>query len=471
MEKVLIIDDDHSICEQLNSYLTGKGFETATAITGKDGRKKFEVFQPHIVLLDRRLPDVDGLTLLEQMKSVCQKTPIIMMTAFQDMASTIKAMRLGAYDYLSKPINMDEFELTFNKGLNHHSLIMKAEYLLTEVSESYKLESIIGRSKAMQEIYKVIGQIADTKVTVLIQGESGTGKELIAKAIHYNGLSRGKPFISINCSAIVETLLENELFGHEKGSFTGAISQTAGKFEAAQDGVIFLDEISEMSFQLQAKLLRVLQEKEYEKVGGNETIKVNARFIAATNRDLKALVECGKFREDLFYRLKVVTISLPPLRERQEDIPLIVQHFLQKYNQETNKKVLGVSNEAMNLFIRYPWPGNVRELENTIERAVIFCRGESISKDDLPEELVQSKGTVPPVNGVPLTKALEAFEKKYLLESLIEVNGNKSKAAYNLGIHRTTLLSKLKKYQLKSKLLQISFLFLAGFSILSASGV
>jgi two-component system response regulator AtoC len=449
VKKVLIIDDDAALSQRLSAYLISRGFETATAAIGSEGLKKVEEEHPHLVLLDRKLPDMDGLTLLQQIRRHCLKIPVIMMTAYQDMESTIKAMRLGAHDYLCKPVNLEEFDLTVHKAITHQTLIMKAEYLFKEVSQGYKLDSIVGKSKNMQEIYKVIGQIADTKATVLIQGESGTGKELLARAVHYSGINREKPFIAINCSAIVDTLLESELFGHEKGAFTGAISRTAGKLEAAQGGMIFLDEISEMSLNLQAKMLRVLQEKEFDRVGGNEKIQVDVRFAAATNRKLEELIKRGKFREDLYYRLKVVTISLPPLRERQEDIPCLIQHFLQKYNRETNKNVKGITQEAMSILVNYFWPGNVRELENTIERAVIFCRGELISKEELPGELLGTRGVLHHAGG-NLNQALEEFEKEFILKTLVEVGWNKSKASQKMGIHRTTLLSKLKKYRFNS---------------------
>jgi transcriptional regulator with PAS, ATPase and Fis domain len=302
----------------------------------------------------------------------------------------------------------------------------------------------------MEEIFKTIGVVSNTKSTVLIQGESGTGKELVAKAIHYNGPESDKPFVSVNCSALVETLLESELFGHEKGAFTGAIHRKEGKFEVARDGTIFLDEVSEMSPSVQVKLLRVLQEREFERVGGNDTIKTNARIIAATNRDLEALVKRGAFREDLYYRLKVVSIIVPPLRERRDDIPLLADHFLKKYNHEMAKNIRQISQEAMELLARYAWSGNVRELENIVERAVIFCKESFISERDLPQEIKGQMASPhnPQSEKMSLEAAVDEFEKALLVRTLAATHGNKSEAAKQLGMSRSTLLSKLKKHDL-----------------------
>jgi two-component system response regulator AtoC len=357
MAKILVIDDDRSICESLDLYLSEEGYECHTAVTGTDGLNKFVQVQPDLVILDIRLPDIDGFTVLEELREDDEDVKVIMITAFHDMDTTIRAMKAGAYDYIHKPINIDELEVSLQKALKTLETEKKIGVLLTEQSRDYKVGDIIGSTKAMRDIFKTIGVVSQSRTTVLIQGESGTGKELIAKVIH-NNTAKNEPYIAVNCSAIVETLLESELFGHEKGSFTGAIGRKLGKFELAGTGTVFLDEISEMSINLQAKLLRVLQEMEFERVGGKERVKVRARIIAATNRDLKAIVKEGKFRDDLYYRLNIVTITLPPLRERYEDIPVLVDFLVKKINKDLHKNIAGVSKEMMEVFRQYGWPGN-----------------------------------------------------------------------------------------------------------------
>lgn len=450
MKKILIIDDDAAECKRLEVYLGDKGFQPFSALSGTEGLQKAESEAPEIVLLDKVLPDMDGITLLGRIKRTLEDCYVIMVTAHQDMQSIVKAMQLGAYEYISKPIHLDELGIIIEKIFENQALNKKLTHLLTTVSQDYKVNNIIGNSRSMEEIFKTIGIVSNAMATVLIQGESGTGKDLIAKAIHYNGPDRDKPFVSVNCSALVETILESELFGHEKGAFTGATSRKEGKFEFARDGTIFLDEVSEMSGNLQAKLLRVLQEKEFERVGGNEKIKTNARIIAATNRNLEDLVKRGDFRDDLYYRFKVVSIVVPPLRERTEDIPLLAYHFLHKYNQETAKNIKRITPEAMDRLVKYSWPGNVRELENIIERAVIFCKESFISEQELPENLKVDFTAILDSNlqGKPLDEALAQFEKRILLQTLYNTRWNKSEAAKKLGVSRSTFLSKLKKHHL-----------------------
>ena len=379
-----------------------------------------------------------------------------MITAFHDMDTTIRAMKAGAYDYIHKPINIDELEVSLQKALKTLETEKKIGGLLTESARDYKVGDIIGSTRAMRDIFKTIGVVSQSRATVLIQGESGTGKELIAKVIH-NNTAKNEPYIAVNCSAIVETLLESELFGHEKGSFTGAIGRKLGKFELAGTGTVFLDEISEMSVNLQAKLLRVLQEMEFERVGGKDRVKVRARIIAATNRDLKALVKEGKFRDDLYYRLNIVTITLPPLRERREDIPLLVDFLIKKINKDLHKNIAGVSREMMDVFMQYRWPGNIRELENLVERLVLMAKGDVIVMADVPAELIEAVEIREPAAGNGDRRSIkelirektEDIEKQMIVRVLAECEGNISKAARELGLSRRGLHLKLAKYNLR----------------------
>jgi two-component system response regulator AtoC len=453
MAKILVIDDDSSISETLDLYLTEEGYTVFTALTGTEGLNSYVKNSPDLVILDIRLPDIDGFTVLEDLREEDENVKVIMITAHHDMESTIKAMKGGAFDYIHKPVNIEELDMAITKALKTQEMERKISGLLHEPSRSFKVGDIIGSTKEMKEIFKTVGVVSQSKTTVLIHGESGTGKELIAKVIHSN-TSPDEPYIAINCSAIVETLLESELFGHEKGSFTGAISRKLGKFELARYGTVFLDEISEMSLNLQAKLLRVLQEMEFERVGGKDRVKVNARIIAATNKDLKTMVTEGKFRDDLFYRLNIVAIRLPSLRERREDIPLLVDYLLAKINRELHKRVLGVSNEMMEIFMKYRWPGNVRELENLLTRAVVVAKGQVLVRSDFPE-LTEEPSTAPEAKpgdilgeaGALLT--LDAVEERYIRKVLKENSGkNKGEICEILGISRPTFERKLEKYGL-----------------------
>ncbi|MCX7634396.1 MAG: sigma-54 dependent transcriptional regulator [Syntrophales bacterium] len=455
MAKILVIDDDRSIAESLDLYLTEEGHTVFTALTGTDGLNAYVKHNPDVVILDIRLPDIDGFTVLEDLREEDENIKVIMITAFHDMDSTIKAMKFGAFDYIHKPINIEELDMAIGKALKSLEMERKIRGLLNEPSRSFKVGDIVGNSKEMKEIFKTIGVVSQSRTTVLIEGESGTGKELIAKVIHSN-TSPDEPYIAVNCSAIVETLLESELFGHEKGSFTGAITRKLGKFELARYGTVFLDEISEMSLNLQAKLLRVLQEMEFERVGGKDRIKVNARIIAATNKDLKTLVKEGKFRDDLYYRLNIVSIRIPPLRERREDIPLLVDYLLAKINRDLHKRVIGVSDEMMEIFMRYRWPGNVRELENLLTRAVVVAKGQVLVRSDFPElaeepaEVAGEQGKAPEDDlwgGGGRLFTLDEIEERYIRKVIRENPGkNKGELCEILGISRPTFERKLEKY-------------------------
>jgi two-component system response regulator AtoC len=453
MASILVIDDDASIAETLDLYLTEEGYSVRTALTGTDGLNKYVQEPSDVVILDIRLPDVDGFAVLEDLKEENENVKVIMITAFHDMETTINAMKGGAFDYIHKPVNVDELDLAIRKALKSLEMEKKIDGLLMEPSRNFRVGDIIGTGNEMREIFKTIGSVSQSRTTVLIQGESGTGKELIAKVIH-NNTSPDEPFIAVNCSAIVETLLESELFGHEKGSFTGAIARKLGKFELARFGSVFLDEISEMSVNLQAKLLRVLQEMEFERVGGKDRVKVNARIMTATNKDLRVMVKEGKFRDDLYYRLNIVSIHLPPLRNRRQDIPPLIDYLLSKINLELHKKIIGVSGEMMEKFMSYPWPGNIRELENLLVRACVIAKGQVLGVGDFPElgkdyEPISDKDTTedvftPEESGKFLT--LDQVEERYIRKIIKETSKNKGEICETLGISRPTFERKLEKY-------------------------
>lgn len=452
MAKILVIDDDVSIAETLELYLTEEGYDVTTAHTGTEGLNKFIQHTPDVVILDIRLPDIDGFTVLEDLREENENVKVIMITAHHDMDSTIRAMKEGAFDYIHKPVNVDELEIAIKKAVKAHEMEKKIDGLLMEPSRQFKVGDIIGSGREMSEIFKTIGVVCQSRTTVLIEGESGTGKELIAKVIHHNTAPH-EPYIAVNCSAIVETLLESELFGHEKGSFTGAIGRKQGKFELARYGTVFLDEISEMSVNLQAKLLRVLQEMEFERVGGKDRVRVNARIIAATNKDLKAMVRENKFRDDLYYRLNIVSIHIPPLRERREDIVPLVDYLLAKINKDLHKRVIGLSDEMMSVFMKYDWPGNIRELENLLVRAVVVAKGQVLVHSDFPELLHERRdkddvqGSASGIDTAGKLSTLDEVEEMYIRKVLKE-NGtlNKGEICEILGISRPTFERKLDKY-------------------------
>jgi DNA-binding NtrC family response regulator len=442
MKSVLIIDDDPLIRKTLSSHLSRQGFEVQLAESGDEGIEKFKESCPELVLLDVRLPDADGLEVLRRIKELNKKICVLIMTAYDDMRTTVDAIKLGAFEYLVKPLNFVDLDLTVEKALQVKSLEEKVSYLIEEKQKEYTIDNIIGRSPQMREVFKLIGSVANTRTNILIQGESGTGKELVAKAIHYNSPYRDEPFIVINCSAISDTLLESELFGHAKGAFTDAVCETKGKFEIAGKGTLFLDEIGDISPNLQSKLLRVIETRDFMKVGGERILKTEARIIAATNQDLKVLIEKGMFREDLYYRLKVVEIFLPALREKKEDIPELVAYLLEKINRDLRRNVRKIPPEVMKLLQDLPWKGNVRELENALTRAVILAKGDVVLKENLPLEAVEKK--VFPLELVPLREV----EKNYIQHVLTATQGSKTRASQILQISRPTLDKKIREYNL-----------------------
>jgi len=442
MRSILIIEDDALVRKTLASQLAKQGFEVVAAGTGEEGVRAFVESAPDLVLLDVRLPDTDGLDVLRRIKDKNRRAVILVMTAFDDMKTTVEAIKLGAFEYLVKPLDAPELELTIDKAFQVRALEEKVSYLVEEKQKEYTIDNIIGRSAGMRAVFKLIGSVANTRANVLIQGESGTGKELVAKAIHYNSPWREEPFIVINCSAISDTLLESELFGHVKGAFTDAHCETRGKFEIAGKGTLFLDEVGDVSPNLQSKLLRVIESRDFMKVGGEKVLKTEARIIAATNQSLRALIENGKFREDLYYRLKVVEIQLPPLRDRREDIPDLVAYLLEKINRELRRSVRKVPPDVMRTLTEIPWKGNVRELENALTRAVILAKGDVVLKENLPLDTEEKRSFSDDL------VSLDRVEKDYIQHVLSSVKGSKTRASQILGISRPTLDKKIKEYGL-----------------------
>jgi len=445
MNKLLIIDDDEALRATLKLYLKDEGYELYDADGGKSALDQLESINPDLVLCDIKMPDMSGLDVLEKIKEYNSNIQVIMITAFNDVSSTISAMQKNAFDYVTKPLDIPNLKEKLKKALEIKNISGElSEFQVEEELESDTGKKLVGKSPVMQEIYKYIGQLSLNKLTVLLQGGSGTGKEMIARVIHESG-SKGKPFVAVNCSALMETLLESELFGHVNGAFTGAIRDKKGKFELAGDGTIFLDEISEMSLSVQSKLLRVLQEKEFEKIGGEATLKMNARIITATNKNLEQLVKEGKFREDLYYRLKVFTINVPPLKDRKEDIPLLVMHFIDIVNKEVHKNVKKIPYDVMELMQNHNWVGNVRELENTLRQAVVLCKSDVLDKDSI----LLSKPKPDHLPNYDHNLSLEDVEKKHIKYVLDNINWDKRRACQILGISKPTLYSKLEKYNLK----------------------
>ncbi|MGO9572067.1 MAG: sigma-54-dependent transcriptional regulator [Desulfomonilaceae bacterium] len=440
----MIIDDERSIRRSLEMFLQKKGYAVLTAEDGEKGLLIVENERPEMLILDIRLPGMDGLEVLRAVRERHPSTSVVMITAFHDMDTTIRTMKLGAYEYIHKPIDIDELEIVIEKVARNITLSGRLEDLITEISRDYKVHNIVGKSQATQEIFKIIGLVSENRATVLILGESGTGKELIAKTIHYNSPFAKEPFIPVNCSTLVENLFESELFGHEKGAFTGASYQKKGKIERAQNGTIFLDEIGDISPPVQVKLLRFLQEREFERVGGEERLRSRARIIAATNRDLPKLVTEKKFREDLYFRLKVVEIQVPPLRDRKSDIPLLVDHLLNKINLELHKKVTKIPENVMDCLTSYQWPGNVRELENVLTRAVVLSKGDVLFPDQFSDFLSTDACTTAP----PAFKRLDDVVKEHVSATLRHTAWHKGRACELLGISRPTLREMIKKYRL-----------------------
>lgn len=440
-ERILVVDDDDSSRESLEIFLEDLQFKVLLASGGRQGFASFENDKPDLIISDLKMPDIDGIEFLKMVKEVDRNIPIIFITAYEDMESTIEAMQLGAYDYLEKPLDIGKLKFVLNRAFETINLSKKLEIAVTNLLDDERKENvIIGRAPQIKELHKKIGQISASKVNVLIQGESGTGKELISKVIHYSGITKEQPFIAVNSAALPETLLESELFGHERGAFTGAVKEKKGKFELAGAGTVFLDEISEISPQLQVKLLRVIQEREFERVGSEKTIHMNARIIAATNKNLNELIETGKFREDLFYRLSVFSINVPPLRERKEDIPSLVVHFLNKINKVLHKNVRKIPYEVIDILQNYEWIGNVRELENTLMQAVVLAKGEVLERENILLR-TESNGTLKHDLQNLSMASLEKQHIKYVLEL---VNWDKKEAARILQISRQTLYNKIK---------------------------
>ncbi len=449
VRSVLIVDDEVGARESLKMILKND-YEVFLAKNAEEAFLQVKVHSPDVILLDIILPDVDGLKVLEKIKQNDPDIIVIMITATKTVKTAVEAMKLGAYDYVTKPFDIDELRLIITRAFSTKALEQEVKYRREEMDKSFEFGNIIGNSKLMKEIFKVVKQIADSKSTALIMGESGTGKELISRAIHYNSNRKNFPFVTINCAAIPETLIESELFGHEKGAFTNAIERKLGRFEVAHQGTLFLDEIGELSLATQAKILRFLEEREFNRVGGSKTIKVDVRLITATNKDLNQMIKKGSFREDLYYRINVVPIVIPPLRDRKEDIPLLIDHFINKFSIENNKNVRGINKEALDVLIQYEWPGNVRELENLVERVIALTFNEYILLNELP----LSFKNIPKMNGlkesvlegkVSFLQAEEEFEREVILDALKKTNYIQSHAAEILGISRRILKYKMDK--------------------------
>ena len=443
--KILVVDDDLEMCGMLSDVLKEEGFFVTTTGDSLEASKILKREEFDVLVTDLKMKGLKGLDLLEGVNKVAPMTPVIIITAFGTIESAIKAMKMGAYDYITKPFQMDEIVLTIRKALENRLLKKEVIRLRKEVESRYDFHQLIGKSPSMQKIYDLIERISDISSNVLITGESGTGKELVAKAIHYNGVRKEGPFVAINCAAIPETLLESELFGYKKGAFTDAKSDKKGLIFEANEGTLFLDEITEMPLTLQAKLLRVIEEREVRPLGDTNSYPIDVRIISTSNCDITSSIQQGRFREDLYYRLKVIDIDMPALRERKEDIPILVQHFIQKFSKELKKAVSGVSGDALKILLNYPWPGNVRELENIIQRAITLSQHEVISPEDLPASIIQKADEKLFEKAMEEKFTLDQLEKEYVRRVLIETGGNKSKAAERLGLDRKTLYRKLQE--------------------------
>lgn len=451
---ILIVEDDINTLNGLADILSEEDFEVSKATNAKQAMTNFKKNLFNVILMDYLLPDKDGLELSKTLMQEQPETKIIMMTAFGTVKNAVNAMRIGIYDYLTKPVDLDELLIVIKRAIKEQNLISENVALKSKITQIYRFENIIGVSGKMQEVFQKVTKVANTDATVLLRGESGTGKELIARAIHYQSVRKEAALVEINCASIPENLLESEIFGHEKGAFTGAYKMKKGKFEIAHGGTIFLDEIGDLPLGLQSKLLRVLQERSFTRVGGVDNVEVDARLIAATNSDLEKIMEEKKFREDLYYRLNVVPIIIPPLRERIEDIGVLTDHFVQKYAQKNNRDIMGLSDSARQLLIDYEWPGNVRELENAIENAIIMCEADIVQPEDLPGYLrVRDKSRavsigkkVEDTKHLSFKERLEFYEKEIIRQALNDTNGNKTQAAKKLGFTLRTLRNKVNKY-------------------------
>ncbi|MEW5800849.1 MAG: sigma-54 dependent transcriptional regulator [bacterium] len=456
MKKILIVDDEPNFLTLLGRTLKDEGYQVTTAATSYEAISLAENTVFDTLITDLAMPEVNGIELMERFRKLYPNLPIIIITGVGTVERAVEAMKKGAYDFITKPFELDKIRTTVKRALEYGELHLELHHLRKEVQNKYDFSNIIAKSKCMQNIFKLIDQVADSMANVLIQGECGTGKELIARAIHYRSIRRDKPFLAIDCSAIPESLLESELFGHTKGSFTGAVNARRGLFEEASEGTIFLDEVGDISIATQCRLLRVIQEKEVRPIGSNQASKIDVRIVTATNKDLRDLIKKQTFREDLYFRVAIIPIYLPPLRERKEDIPLLTAHFIEKYSRLNQKKAKGISREALLALTQYDWPGNVRELENTIERALLISGDGQI---DLPHLFMDNimiddypSGDTDQTNDEQntLTKAIEKAEKDFIIQVLNTVNFNRTHAAKILGISRRTLYDKIEKYNLKS---------------------
>ncbi|MFO7890111.1 MAG: sigma-54 dependent transcriptional regulator [bacterium] len=451
MPEILLVDDEKSVRTTLSMFLKKTGYNIEESSNGNDTIEKINQKFYDLIITDLKMNPVDGMEVLRKAKEVNPMTEVIVMTAFGTVESGVEAMKLGAYDYILKPFNKDEFLILVAKALEHKHLLTEVEKLQEGLKEKYKFENIVGNSQKMLDVISMVSKVAPMDSSVLISGESGTGKELIAHAIHINSKRKNRSFVTINCGAIPEHLQESELFGHIRGSFTGAVRDKVGLFQEANGGTLFLDEIGETALSTQVKLLRFLQDGEIRRVGDNESIMINVRLLVATNKNLEEEIEKDTFREDLFYRINVIPIHMPPLRERKDDVPLLVNHFLEKFKKKTNKKMDGVSSDAMKLLTGHNWPGNVRELENVIERAVILSTHNVITPEDLPDSLYNKKDTLKSSSSFDEECTLEELNKKYILKILDNYSWNQKKASTILGISTTTLWRKLKSYGIEPK--------------------
>ena len=449
-ERILVVDDEDGMRRLLSRVLTREGYETSAVGSGAEALRLVASERFDLVVTDIKMPEMDGLQLLAELKEYEPSLPIIVITAYGTIENAVQALRSGAYDYIAKPFENDEIKLTVAKAFERERLLAENRYLHAELEGRYDFSGIVGGSLAMQPVYEMASSVAVSNANVMITGESGTGKELLARSIHYSSLRKEKPFVVLNCAAISEGVLESELFGHEKGAFSGALDTRKGRFERADQGTLFIDEVAEMSMAAQVKLLRVIQEHEFERVGGNKTISVDVRIVAATNKKLEDLVKDGNFREDLYYRLNVVNINVPPLRSRREDVEPLSRFFLEKYTAETGKKITDLSPRALSCLLAHDWPGNVRELQNAIERAVVLSKGSVLTPRDFPQGM-QGDDQIClqiPEKGGSLTDILEDLERQLIIQTLQREDGSQTRAAETLGIKRTTLRYKMEKYRM-----------------------
>jgi DNA-binding NtrC family response regulator len=448
---ILIIDDEKPQRDILTGYLKKKGYKILSAASGEEGIKYVKGNLVDIVFSDYKMPDKTGMEVLQEIKKINPEISFVMITAFGTVENAVKALQMGADDYISKPVDLEELDLLINRIIEHKCLVSENEMLKSQLIEKYRFSSLVSESPKMEEILNLAGRVAESKATVLVTGESGTGKEVLAKAIHFLSPRKDKPFIAVNIPALPENLIESELFGHEKGSFTGADKLRKGRFELADKGTIFLDEVGDIPLSTQVKLLRVLQEQQIERIGSTESINIDVRIIAATNQSLEVKISEGSFREDLFYRLNIVSIKIPPLRERKEDILPLLQFFIDKYSKKNNKENIEISKEAVDLLLKYNYPGNVRELENIVERAIVLSRKNLITVNDLPlnvKGFVQENSTN--IFSETLVEQVEALEKKLIYDALKKSSGNQTQAGKILGISERNLRYKLKKYGIKN---------------------